>query len=79
MYISDCMTAKEIRIAMPDDEHIGMLSELILHGWPSTKIEVQKHLQPCWSFKDENASIGGIAMKGRRIVILVVLFENPLK
>ena len=37
MDIPDCMTVEEIRITVLDDVHIGMLSELILHGWPSTK------------------------------------------
>ena len=35
--IPDCMTAEEIRIAVFDNEHIDMLSEIILHSLPSTK------------------------------------------
>ena len=30
--ILDCMAGEKIRLAMLDDEHIGMLSELILHS-----------------------------------------------
>ena len=47
MDIPYCMTAEEIRIVILDDKHIGMVSELILHSWPSTKAEVQKEVQQC--------------------------------
>ena len=60
----DSMTGEEIGKAMLDDEYIGMLSELIYKSWPSTKAEVQKHLQPCWSFRGDIAIIDGIAMTG---------------
>ena len=40
------MTAEEPRLPTLDDEHLGMLSEYVLHGWLSTKAEVQKELQP---------------------------------
>ena len=72
MGITDCIT-EEIRKAMSCDEYIGMLSELILCVWPSTK------LQPYWSIRDEIAIIDGIAMKGRRIIIHAVLQDRVLK
>ena len=59
-------------------EHIGMLSELILYGWPLTKAEVQEDLQPYWSFRDEIAVIDGIAMKDGRMMS-AVLQEKALK
>ena len=40
MDISDCKTAEEIRTAILDDEHIAILSELILHSWPLTKSQI---------------------------------------
>ena len=46
MNILDCMTMEEIKIAIIDDEHLDMLSELVLHSWPSAKTEIQKELQP---------------------------------
>ena len=46
MDISDHMTADIIRTATLDNEHIGMLSELVLCGWPLIKAEVWKDLQP---------------------------------
>ena len=36
------MTAEEIKMTTTDDEHIGMLSKLMVHGWLSTKVEVQE-------------------------------------
>ena len=44
--IPDCMIAEEIRIAILDDEQVDMLSEPILHSYPSTKAELQEELQP---------------------------------
>ena len=59
MDISDCLRAEELKRAMLDDKPIGMLSELIPCGWPSTKAEVQKNLQPYWSFRPKIAMIEG--------------------
>ena len=38
--IPDCMPAEEIWLATLEDEHIDVLSNYILPGWPSTKAEV---------------------------------------
>ena len=56
-----------------------MLSELVLHGWPSPKVEVQKDLQPYQSFRGKIAVIGGIVIKGRIIIVLVTLQDRALK
>ena len=77
--IPDCMTAEEIRIATLDDEHICILSEIILHGWPSTKAEVPKSLQQYWLNRDEIAIKDSIAMKGRRRIKPVVLQDKAIK
>ena len=65
MDIPYCMTAEEIRLATLDDEHLGILSEYVLCIWPSTKVKMQKDLQPYWSFIDEIVIIDAITMKGR--------------
>ena len=67
--ILDCVRAKEIRLATLDNKHMCLLSEYVLHGWPSTNVEVQKELQPYWSFRNEIAVIDGIVMKGIRIIV----------
>ena len=51
--IPECMTAEEIQLATMDDEHIGMLSNYTLHGWPTTKAEFQKEVKLYLSFRDE--------------------------
>ena len=51
---------------MLNDGHTGILSELLLHGWPLTKTEMQKDLQSYWLFRDEIKIIHVIAMEGRR-------------
>ena len=45
MDIQDYMTTEEIQHATIDDEHIGVLSNYVLHGWPSTQAEVQTEVQ----------------------------------
>ena len=61
----DCMKAEATRLATLDDEHLGMLSEYVLHGWPSTKAELQKEPKPYWSFWDETVITDGITLKGK--------------
>ena len=79
IYIPDCMMAEEIRLVMPNDEYIGMLSEPILHSWPSTKAEVQKDPHLYRLFRDEITIIDSIAMKDRRIILHAVLEDKALK
>ena len=79
MGMPDCMTAEEIRIAMLNGKHIGILSELILCRWLLTKAEVQKYMQPYWSFTHEIAITGSITKQGRRIIIPAVLQHKALK
>ena len=68
MDIADCITAERIMSVTIDKEHLSMLSDYVLHGWPS-RVEVQKDLQPYWSFRDEIAVINGIVLKTKRIMI----------
>ena len=51
---------------MMGTRHTG---RVCLHGWLSTKAEVQKDLQSYWSFRDEIVIIDEISMKGRRIIV----------
>ena len=44
MDIWECITAEEIRLATLDYEHLSLLSDYVLYGWPSTKAEVEKEL-----------------------------------
>ena len=75
-YIPDCMTAEDIKLAVLDDKHIGMLSKLLIHGWPFTIAVVQKDLQPYESFRDRIAIIDDITMKGKIIIIPSVLQDE---
>ena len=67
--IPDCMTVEEIKLATLDDEHLAMLSEYVLCGWPVTKAELQMKLQPFRSLGHEIVIIDRIAVKGRRILV----------
>ena len=50
----------------------------MLSSWLSTKAEVQQDPQSFWSFIDETAITGGVAMKGR-IIIHTALQDKALK
>ena len=78
MNIPECMTAENIWLATIDDEHKGMLTNYTLHGWPATKAELQKEIQPYWSFRDEIVTTGGITIKGRRVIIPTPLQKKAL-
>ena len=62
-------SSRRNKVATLEDEHLSALAELIHHDFPSMKTEMQKELQPYWSFRDEIAIIGGITIKGRIIII----------
>ena len=62
------MMTEEIRCAVIEDYHIGVLSTYVICGWPSIRAEVINEVQPYWSFRDEVEVIDGIAMEGRIII-----------
>ena len=43
--IPECTTAEVIWLVTIDDKQIGVLSNYMLHGWSSTKVQVWKELQ----------------------------------
>ena len=45
------------------------IRKLILHSWTSKKAEVQKELQPYWSFRDDILVIDRTAMNDRRMIV----------
>ena len=63
---------------MLEDDHIGVLSPYVMHGWPSTRTEVVKEVQPYWSFRDEVVVTNGIMMKGRLMIIPESLQKRAL-
>ena len=79
MDILDCMASEGLRIVKLDDEYKGMLSELILYSLVLIKAGSQKDLQSYWSFRDEIAIIGGIAVKGTIIRTHAVVQDKGLK
>ena len=71
----DGMTTEE-KLIIIDDEHLGILSELVLCDWPSTKADAQKELMKNWLIRDEITVMDGTAMKGRKIIELAALQEG---
>ena len=64
--IPECMVAEEIRHATQAGDHMTMYW---INEWPATRTEVQAELQSYWPFQDNVGVIGGIVMKGRRIIV----------
>ena len=62
--IPGCMTEEEKWLTTIYDGNIGVLSIYVLHSWSLPIIEVQKEVQPYWSFTDEVVVIGRKTMKG---------------
>ena len=60
------------------DEHLQLLREYIIAGWPEIKDQVQKDIWLYWSFRDDMAVIDGIIMKGRCVIIPKVLKPQVL-
>ena len=77
--IPSCMTVAEIGVTAMEDEHFNALAELIFHGWTSMKAEVQKEMQAYWLFRDTITITGGIAIKGRGIIMPPSLQQKALK
>ena len=46
------MTVEVIWLAVLYEQHIGVQSNYVMCGWPLMKSEVQKEVQPYWSFRD---------------------------
>ena len=65
--------SRETKIVTLEDEHIVMMSACILHGWVDTNVEVEKDLQPYWSFRDEITIIDDITMKIKIIIIIIII------
>ena len=55
-----------------------MLKIYIIAGWPSAKDKLHSDLRPYWSYGDDLAVVDGVVMKGRCIIIPVVLKQQLL-
>ena len=80
--IPKCMTAEEIGSATLEyyhiSTHISVLSVYVTHGWPPTRAEVIKDIQPYWYFRDDVLFINRTTMKYRRIIIPASLQKSTL-
>ena len=59
----------QIRQATNADPILCELRVRILQGWPESRRELHKGLQPYWSYRDELPIENGILLKGDRILI----------
>ena len=62
----------QIRQATNADPILCELRVRILQGWPESRRELHKDLQPYWSYRDELAIENGILLKGDRILIPLI-------
>ena len=76
--ILECISISQIQQVSAQDEHLQCLKNYIIAGWPSTKDELYSDLRPYRSYTDDLAVIDGVVMKGRHIIIPVVLKQQVL-
>ena len=76
--IPECISIKQIQQASAQDEHLQCLKNSITAGLPSTRDELHSDLRPYWSYRDDLVVINGVVMKGRHIIIPVVLKQQVL-
>ena len=69
----------QIHQATKADPILCELRETILQGWPNTFREINKNLQPYWSYRDELTIENGILMKSGRIIIPKVMQPEILQ
>ena len=55
------------------------LQQNIMAGWPESKQDIAPNLEPFWCFQDELAVMGGLIMKGNRIIIPKSQQQETLK
>ena len=55
--------------AMPQDEHLQHLKNIIITGWLSTRDQLHMDRRPYWSYRDDMAVIDSLVMKGRCIIV----------
>ena len=71
--VPECMSIQYIQQTTAQDEHLQMLRQYIIAGWPESKVHLHKDIRAYWSFKDDMAVIDGVIMNGRHIIIPEVL------
>ena len=56
-----------------EDTNLQQLKKYIIQGWPLKKEDVEHSMRPYWPKRSKLAIIDGIAMKGKRIIIPLLL------
>ena len=59
----------QLRTAVNQDDVLCRLRDVIIHGWPKERYELNSMLRPYWSFRDELSVENGLILKGDRLVI----------
>lgn len=60
---------KQLKDETNKDPELVMLREVIFHGFPDTRKELNTNLRKYWAYRDEMSLEDGIVMKGERVVI----------
>ena len=55
-----------------------MTKGYLIIGWPEIREQMPRHMRTYWTFQDDIAMINGIIMKGRCVVIPLVLKTHEL-
>ena len=76
--IPECISILQIQQATAQDEHLQCLKNTIITGWPSTKDQLNIDIRPYWSYRDNQAVLDGIVIKGRGIIVPQELMKQVL-
>ena len=60
-------------------EHLQTLTAYIINNWPQKKVEVKQDIQPYYIFCDDLVIIDQSVLKGKRIIIPMLLKQEPLE
>ena len=76
--MSQVKLAENQRLLKTDPEVI-QVTKLIITGWPDKHTEISEIAKPYWNFRDELSILGGVVLKGNRVVVPKVMRNDVLK
>ena len=74
-----CISIEDIQMATQQDADVQRLKSYIIQGQPHKKDEVEWSMKYYWAIRHEVVMVDGIAMKGKRVIILSLLCRQILE
>ena len=67
--ILDCMTIQPLQQATLQDDHLQLLKDYIIRGWPDSKDQIPQDMWTYWTLWDDMAVINGAILTSWHVVI----------